>query len=344
MNSAVGDENEYEYEYDDNETEVRQSPITEVTGFFCIVLIVLQTFLVDLDLFSLNSAVISKAPARRRSRKPRRRRKAALEAESPSQDPFNVDSLNDGEAATDTRQLDQAVPGIDSNQNKGGGVQILDLHCHNPMISFQDQMYSCTWTDMIGTNMFFTHPLELPLFDAYKSTDHYDLLGISRIKLAGRRAQVTEKKVTKKRARDAQDEAELADTGENQGIRTDTGKSLGDFVSRNTSGNMELRKQADFLQRLSAAKKARGDKDIVRTFVSKHTTMGPSSGNAEKKAMLRDEVDELNQRILRGDAQALARLNEIDAELEEGVDDTGPTQTQAQPGDLLMLDDGPANH
>ncbi|KAL8765427.1 MAG: hypothetical protein Q9209_007495 [Squamulea sp. 1 TL-2023] len=40
-------------------------------------------------------------------------------------------------------------------------IQILDFHSRNPLISYQDKIYSCTWASTIGTDIFLASPGDL---------------------------------------------------------------------------------------------------------------------------------------------------------------------------------------
>ena len=101
-------------------------------------------------------------------------------------------------------------------------TSILDLDSMNPIVAYKNQLYSCTWVDMIGTNMFFTPHEEASSLEPLKSTPHCDLIGTSRMKLVGRLAKTSkiQKKQNKKRftttaaAAEADDDDEIQFVGE----------------------------------------------------------------------------------------------------------------------------------
>ena len=65
-------------------------------------------------------------------------------------------------------------------------IQILDLNSRNPMISFDGQVYSCSWGKTIGTDLIFA--AKGALGDSTRPVmrgDGFDLLTTSRIKLVG---------------------------------------------------------------------------------------------------------------------------------------------------------------
>jgi predicted transcriptional regulator len=60
-------------------------------------------------------------------------------------------------------------------------------------------------------------------------------------------------------------------------------------------------------------KRQRGERDIVRAYVDEQSA---SIANAEAHGAIREEMDELNRRVIKGDAEALARLQEIYSRIE----------------------------
>ncbi|KEF52216.1 uncharacterized protein A1O9_11843 [Exophiala aquamarina CBS 119918] len=326
----IEDENEneyeYEYEYDENETEA---------------------FLVDLDLSSLNHTVvrpnISGASAGAGAHKPNKtsnsKGKGSISAtHSPDPDAEEVSSatarpqIEDGDGSVSPEPQTQQptpTPGQegtaepeqdDTDLNAPSNVQVLDLHTSNPIISYQDQVYSCSWVDMIGTNMFFTQPgvsgdiVQPPLL----STDDFDLLGTSTIKLLGYRAHM--KKSSKKRAR-----PEDAETQQ----QAPEGRSLGTLTRSNPKKNAQIKRQATFLEKLMEIKDRRGHQDSVRTYVDEKIASQELSKLSETQ---RTEMDALNRRVVRGDADALERLEKIYSQLDDVAGDfSGDNAMEPQP-------------
>ena len=205
----------------------------------------------------------------------------AAEAESAST-PIDEDV----EATPDSNSLGaESLFGAASNS-----VQILDFESPNPIVSYQNEVYSCTWSDMIGTNMFFT-----PQTDPWsESEEPVKLLGMSRVRLIGHKAKVTAK----------QDPNATDKTFMFKGTRA---------APNNSHSNNALKRQGNFLERLMDAKKAKGDSDLVRTIIpdqSRRPTPLASISDPEASAH-RQEIDQLNRLVVRGDANALARLEDI---------------------------------
>ncbi|KAL2418058.1 hypothetical protein ABEF95_008533 [Exophiala dermatitidis] len=291
------DEDEYEYEYDDNETE---------------------TFYVDLDLSSLNSAIKAKISGDSKPLVPSKRPRDQSEQQTPDPDaptpntPGPVEIEENGEGLVDQGT---GTPSAHARENEdddntgepefSGNVQILDLDTSNPVVSYRDHVYSCTWTDMVGTNMFFTAPRRANhTAGTLQSTDNYDLIGMSRIKLVGNRATMT-KKSKRAQAENAREESLPADDGD--GDEPD-GRSLGDIHRTNPQHNMQMKKQAMFLEKLMDVKQRRGETDAVRAYVDDNIA---SADYQKLPQTVQPELGELNRRLVRGDGEALSRLQQI---------------------------------
>jgi hypothetical protein len=208
----------------------------------------------------------------------------------------------------------------------GTEIQVLELGSHNPVISYQNEIYSCTWSDMIGTNMFFSERDEEMEADPLRSAEDYDLLGISRVKLIGRKAKLTDKPGRKETCRNAGND--LRD----EGMDVTSGKGFGTIRASNPVVNRELKKQAKFLESLMDAKRAKGQTDNVRTVYkpSKAPRGGTGSGPSVRgEQTLSHEIEELNRRVVRGDADALRRLQIIYSEPDEQQSNDGIPQASA---------------
>lgn len=199
-------------------------------------------------------------------------------------------------------------------EDYGDNVQILDLHTTNPIMSYRNNIYSCSWVDTIGTNMFFTKHQETPLHEPEIATEDYDLLGTSRIKLVGHRANIAPKPASKKRPYPEDTSRDEIEPQTEQFVPA--GRSLGTIKRTNPRINFEIKQQATFLEKLMDVKKARGESDTVRTFVDRHTIAAESKKKSEAMEVRR-EIEELNRRVIHGDNEALVRLQVIYSHMEE---------------------------
>ncbi|KAJ9613920.1 hypothetical protein H2200_002056 [Cladophialophora chaetospira] len=224
---------EYEYEYEDNETEV---------------------FFVDIDLSSLNPPIKSKQPLT-----PAKRKADGSPTRTPDYEEARLDSADEpADAAHATRlQEPQQTPARMTENDQGAPlhfpsrVQILDLSSVNPIVSYQGQVFGCTWADMVGTNMFFTQPGMSDDAETLRSTADYDLFGTSRIKLVGHRA-----KMTKKSAEESGLNGESADQ---QPVESQDAEDPRDQARE---------KQISFLEKLKEIKRQRREADVVQTSLN----------------------------------------------------------------------------
>jgi len=330
---------------------------------------------VDLDLSSLNHAAfkpnISGAGASKSSKNPTTKGKDNADTRSPDPDAEAISSgaarpqIEDGSASPEAQLQSQEptptpTPGQerdDPGLNGPSNVQVLDLHTSNPIISYQDHVYSCSWVDMIGTNMFFTQPGMAEEYNVQPvlSTDEFDLLGTSTIKLVGHRAHM--KKSSKKRARPEDDGKENNNSNNVESAeppRQDPeGRSLGTLTGTNPKRNARIKQQAKFLEKLIEIKDKRGHRDSVRAYVDDNIASHQPSKLSEAQ---RAEIDALNRRVVRGDGDALDRLEEIYSQLDDvhghrDIGDVGDNamepqshpQPEPEPGDGSVGLRGPEN-
>ena len=203
-------------------------------------------------------------------------------------------------------------------------LQILDIATGNPIMLYEDQLYSCSWTDMIGTNMFFTQPSGNQHGASLQSNADFDLTGTSRIKLVGRRASMVPKPVVRKRKHLAEDSAQVDGDAPSPLDRT----SFPGFSASNWRKNIERKNQANFLDRLMQAKRARGETDIV-TVLSDSKTNTIYRPTTDLPDELRLRIKNLNDRVVKGDARAVTSLKEIHSQLDDGIWKPNPNSGDA---------------
>jgi TFIIIC subunit triple barrel domain len=220
----------------------------------------------------------------------------------------------------------QEVPTTASRPND---IQILDLHGQNPVISYQNQIYHCTWSDLIGTAMYFTKAEAGVEEEAVLSTSDVHLINTSRVKLIGQKAKLVGKPRRKRRRQVEEDSSEaiLAEDIHDQDLSVVTGKSLGEIRTSNPKINADIKRQAKFLEKLMDVKRARGESDNVRTVFSRKSgrprIIQPREIEDEEVRRRSEfpstanEIEELNRRVVRGDANALGRLQDIYASIED---------------------------
>ncbi|OQD65262.1 hypothetical protein PENPOL_c006G08979 [Penicillium polonicum] len=278
MDTMVDSESDGEYEYEyGSETE---------------------TFYLNLDLTAHHGPV----------RPPRRRPKEATSLED-TQNP--ADDMSQGFPSEAYPPIESAETGNLPNER----IQILDLHTSNPIVSYRNQMFSCSWADQIGTELVFASP------DAETDPDNhfpqplhrgpsYVLVAANSVKILGRKAQL----VPSAGPAQAQGPAEGPST---TGSTVDPAASQGAEplgVPRRPAAPSH---QAQFLHRLQEIKKAKGEGDTVRTVMSTRRQVNMADrqqGWARTEAQLA-EIERLNERASRGDLEAKATLEMLIQEL-----------------------------
>lgn len=212
----------------------------------------------------------------------------------------------------------EAYPPIESAETgslPNERIQILDLHTNNPIISYYNQMFSCSWADQIGTELVFVSPgTETDPDNHFPQPLHrgpsYELVAANSVKILGRKAQL----------------APSAGPGPAQGFTegpSNTGPSDEPAASQGGEPLGVPRRpaapshQAQFLHRLQQIKNAKGEGDTVRTVMStrRHVNMTDrQQGWARTEAQLA-EIERLNERASRGDLEAKATLELLIQEL-----------------------------
>ncbi|KAJ5972461.1 Transcription factor TFIIIC tau55-like protein [Penicillium vulpinum] len=298
MDSMLNSESDGEYEYEyGTETE---------------------TFYLNLDLTAHHGPV----------RPPRRRPKETTSMED-TQNPG--DDMSQGFPS-------EAYPPIESAETASlpnERIQILDLHTSNPIISYYNQMFSCSWADQIGTELVFASPdtetdpdnhLPQPLHRG----PSYELLAANSVKILGRKAQLVPSAgtaVAQGFTEETSNTGPTPDSASSQGA-----EPLG--VPRRPAGPSH---QAQFLYRLQQIKNAKGEPDTVRTVMSTRRQVNMTDrqhGWARTEAQLA-EIERLNERASRGDLEAKATLELLIQELNQ---DLNPEGAASESGSELTSD------
>ncbi|KAL8858689.1 MAG: hypothetical protein Q9178_004777 [Gyalolechia marmorata] len=174
------EDSDWEYEYDETETEVKSAPNVRPPYIKHP-----QSFYVTVDISSASQQV----------RAPRK-----FDPVSPTD--LNTQGQNGQDQPGTTLPIDPALKGTTStNQTIGDAhdrIQILDLHTRNPLISYHDRIYSCTWASTIGTDIFLASPESLsaasidrePLTPIY-TLPNVSIIGTSCINLTARPVNIT---------------------------------------------------------------------------------------------------------------------------------------------------------
>ncbi|GLA30419.1 hypothetical protein M752DRAFT_290982 [Aspergillus phoenicis ATCC 13157] len=283
------DDSEYEYEYHPTETE---------------------TVYLTLDLTSLHGPI--RPPRRRQPQDP-----SSLPTSSPSTPSHSQYHDDQPDAALSSTEADPNNPSIADR------VQILGLHTPNPIISYQNQIFSGTWADQIGTELLIARPEDSsssPPHDADPSsftsssnpvpplrhTPNYDILAANSVKILGRKANLISSSSSNVYAADSAAAEQPSETPTTGVIRKSAPQT----------------NQARFLDRLASLKRSKGETDAVRTtFSTKRMTNLEDRlrGWARTDEQLA-QIQRLNELALSGDANAMAELEGLYSRL-GGQDD-----------------------
>jgi hypothetical protein len=267
-----------------------------------------KTFFVNIDLSSYNGPI----------RPPRRRQSApdSTEAPSPSSQQQQQQPAMSPDIP-DQRQPQQQPPSQteDSASNTNdieNRVQIMELHGNNPLVSYGNQIFSCEWADMIGTDMHFTRRetddqnldddsssgIVDPSF--LKHGPNYSLIAANRVKIIGRKVHLISANPDQQ-GNPSSSTATAAETEtqqQEQQQQAETGALTGKTA------------QVRFLQELMDIKRAKGEKDMVlskkrgRRFDDKVTRWAQTD---ERLNM----IHQLNRDAITGDVNAVRKLEEL---------------------------------
>lgn len=287
---------EWEYEYDDTATEVS----CHCSILLNLLLISEQTFYLNLDLTTLNGPV-----------RPPRRRQGEPSNHDPPEPTDDVPSANvNPDAYTPLDSAETETP----NRER---IQILGLHTSNPVVSYHNQIFSCSWADQIGTELVFSHPDTDPDADALSPLQQgpgYDLLAANSVKILGRKANITSGSGTELFEETMPD------------IDRPAGPSSAQMVGSTSVPRRAVPPsyQAEFIQRFQDLKRAKGETDTVRTVMSTRRNVNVAyrlSGWIRTEAQLA-QIHELQRRVEDGDLEAYETLERMIAEHAEPVQES----------------------
>lgn len=279
----------YEYQYDETETE---------------------TFLVDLDLSSANPAIKSSSARKTPNKSTINHNRQAFRDPVEIAESFS-EGDEDGAGPTGSVEKVQRPRGRPKQALKS--FRMLDFDTSNPIIAYNDHLYDCSWTDMVGTNMFFDLPGSSTPIRPTLSDKDLVLTGTSRIKLVAYRAKLSKAEPQKRKHSELREDSTI------------DGRGLPGFKSGNAQNNIDIKKQAEFLGRLMDAKKRRGEKDLVTVIPGPLNSQQPGTVSSERS---RPEIDALNRRVVKGDIDALSELQAINSRTNISLDEATQTPNE----------------
>lgn len=236
----------------------------------------LQTFYVTVDISSASTGRLNTNSYQNpRSSSPNPDASANIDPDLDSHDtPSPPQDPNDN-VSTQFPEVPTEIP-----QRFPNRIQILDLHAKNPIISYGNQLYSCNWTTTIGTDIILD-----PSSSNAPSSPSNPILATTHHKLSARPARLVPRQdfrpsdvtLTVAQPHDAID---LPPSHGNKGAP----------IPLESHASLARQRQATFLDRLSAIKVAKGEKDQVTVYARKRNT--GSGWRSQRKAEFEAAVDD----------------------------------------------------
>ncbi|KAL2787278.1 hypothetical protein BJX66DRAFT_327993 [Aspergillus keveii] len=300
------DDSEWEYEYDDTETE---------------------TLFLNIDLTTYNGPL----------RPPRRRN----EPNEPSASMSSTSAPTPAPTDTPSRSNAQDPPALNGPETETASadrVQILGLHTPNPIISYQNQIFSGSWADQLGTELFFAPPgattSEFDEADStaahvtpLKHTKDFDLIAANSVKIMTRKANLISSSGSGATAPQPRLQAQAQQQWQPQNSNSTSTPGLSGLVYKPEHQT----NQARFLERLKEVKRRKGETDNVRTVFSS-ARRGPTLEDRLRGWVKTDEqlatIQHLNERALQGDSDAITELENLYSQL--GNPDAGSSETPSR--------------
>ncbi len=164
-----------------------------------------------------------------------------------------------------------------------GRVQILDFHTANPIISYQNQIFSCEWTSTLGTDVLLTTPdaeFQHPILREFASVS---ILAATSIKLSGRPIQLTSRPGTNAEETESQEQTPAPESSKQASFAPAPDQLTQVKIPVGKTPTPARQNQASFLERLIAVKAAKGETDQVTVYTQK-TNQG-SGWRSQHKAL-----------------------------------------------------------
>ncbi|KAI4730295.1 hypothetical protein E4T49_01836 [Aureobasidium sp. EXF-10728] len=190
-------------------------------------------------------------------------------------------------------------------------MQIVGLHDKNPIISYNNSIYSCQWATDLATQIFLAPPPTDfdPDHTALRSTPSFDVLGTSAARLVAIPASIQPRETAAPniiKAAYAGPETTYT-TAEGDVIEHTSAQGL--RIGLPATASAQRTSQAKFLEALSAIKARRGDQDAVP--VTNIKVYHPPEGWEEERA---DYIEKESARSKKDKAEAAARAKKEKAE------------------------------
>ena len=229
----------------------------------------LQSFYVTLDLSSASNN--SRPKKRRRTTAPQPTPATPTTAGNDSIGIVNTTADPAQPAATPQDEIERSQLAENGFKETGpplepeDRIQILDLHSANPIVSYQNQIYSCEWTSTIGTDLLLTTPDPDFPHPVLREAPGISVLAATGIKLLARPVQLDSRRNVSIQA----EPQNQTPAPESPTQAEESPQSTAIKIPPNLAPSRARLDQASFLERLIAAKAARGETDQVTVFAQR---------------------------------------------------------------------------
>lgn len=201
----------------------------------------------------------------------------------------------------------QHSSGDEGDANDAPEISILDLHSDNPMMSYNNSIFSCQWATNVGTELLFmAHDRDSKLPILRKLAGGVDLLAASSARLISNPVHLEARK--RKRSPDREFER-----GSNLSVKQR-------LFPVGHQANDRRKDQATFLENLMNVKDDKGEDDDVTVVVEKRLsqrkwkTRSKELREAEKRELKKAATNKQNRYAAEAVARAQKRLQEMDEE------------------------------
>ncbi|KAL9614252.1 MAG: hypothetical protein Q9167_001274 [Letrouitia subvulpina] len=274
------------------------------------------------------------------SKRPRRRPTRNSHTDEPSE----LDQTTDSNVSTSSPEPRSSSPSGDTTLEPADfdHIQILDIHQKNPMISYNSQLFSCSWSSTIGTDLYLTSPLfstQRPE-EELAALSRVSVLGASGLRLVGQAAELVPRRykrvsrasiLGKRFRRESQPAVGMKES-------SSMGKSLpGMQVDDATFSRLPgpYANQSAFLQRLSDLKISKNETDTVPRYPPRTYT---GLGWRYQRQLGDEEIDsDLELQDLHGNIVTKRRRGKVGRPRKRAMEDPRLPDRQTV-GDLRQVD------
>ena len=176
--------------------------------------------------------------------------------------PMDIDQTP-GQLEEEEEEEEEEDPSLSEPKDR---IQVLDLHTENPLISYQNQLYSCEWTSTLGTDLLLTAPAPEFFHPILREKPNVSVLAASSIKLMGRPAQIATRHRTEE---GGQPSTPALETSIASASAASPEKAMPVNIPLGATPSRARQKQANFLERLIAIKAKKGETDNVTVYTQK---------------------------------------------------------------------------